>query len=104
VEERFMSIIQFTGFKSDNAEEMVKAAKEAKRIFEKHGAEYLRLSRFHSGPFTGQWLATSRYANWETYGKVLEAVAKDADYAKLMAHMRTFSELVGRSISVGIDL
>jgi hypothetical protein len=35
-----MAIVQFTRFKSDKAEEMVKTAKEAKTIFEKHGAEF----------------------------------------------------------------
>lgn len=39
-----MSIVQFTRFKSDDAEEMVKTAKQAKTILEKHGAEFLRLS------------------------------------------------------------
>jgi hypothetical protein len=56
VEEFLMAITQLTRFKSNNAEEMIKAAKEAKKLFEKHGAEWLRLSRFHSGEFTGQWL------------------------------------------------
>jgi hypothetical protein len=43
-EEFQMSIVQFTRFKSDDAEEMVKTAKQAKTILEKHGAEFLRLS------------------------------------------------------------
>jgi hypothetical protein len=40
-----MAITQFTRFKSDKHEEMIKTAKQAKAIFEKHGAEFLRLSR-----------------------------------------------------------
>ena len=39
-----MWIMQFTRFKTDNREEMIKSAKQAKKIFEKHGAEFLRLS------------------------------------------------------------
>ena len=46
-----MAITQLTRFKSNNAEEMIKAAKQAKKLFEKHGAEWLRLSRFHSSNF-----------------------------------------------------
>ena len=46
--------------KSDNHDKMVKTAKQAKVIFEKHGAEYLRLSRFHAGEFAGLWLVASR--------------------------------------------
>ena len=38
-----MSITQFTRFKSDKPEEMIKTAKQAKTIFEKHGAEFLRM-------------------------------------------------------------
>ena len=79
-------------------------AKQAKAIFEKHGAEYLRLSRFHTGAWAGEWLIVTRYASWEVYGKVQEAVAKDEAFAKLYAHTATFAELTGRNISVGVDL
>ena len=51
-----MPIVQFTRFKTDKAEEMVQIVRRAKRIFEKHGAEFLRLSRFHTGVWAGEWL------------------------------------------------
>lgn len=38
-----MSITQFTRFKSDKPEEMIKTPKQAKTIFEKHGVEFLRI-------------------------------------------------------------
>ena len=99
-----MAIVQFTRFKSDKSEEMVKTAKQAKTIFEKHGAEYLRMSRFHAGTWAGEWLIVTRYASWEVYGKVQEAVAKDEAFAKLYANTLTFAELKARSIAVGVDL
>jgi hypothetical protein len=99
-----MAIVQFARFKSDKLEEMVKAAKQGKAIFEKHGAEFLRLSRFHTGAWAGEWLITTRYSSWEAYGKVQEAVAKDEAFAKLMAHTATFAELKGRSVAVGVEL
>jgi hypothetical protein len=99
-----MAIVQFTRFKSDKPEEMVKTAKQAKTIFEKHGAEFLRLSRFHTGVWAGEWLVSTRYSSWEVYGKVQEAVAKDPEFAKLWAHTATFAELTGRNIAVGVDL
>jgi hypothetical protein len=49
------TITQFARFKSDNAEEMVKTAMQSKAIFEKHGAEFLRMSRFHTGMWAGEW-------------------------------------------------
>lgn len=99
-----MAIVQFTRFKSDKPEEMVKTAKEAKAIFEKHGAEFLRLSRFHTGTWAGEWLVATRYANWETYGKVQEKVANDPEFAKLYARTLTFAQLTARNIAVGVDL
>jgi hypothetical protein len=99
-----MAIVQFTRFKSDKPEEMVKTAKQAKAIFEKHGAEFLRLSRFHTGTWAGEWLISTRYASWEVYGKAQEAIAKDPAFAKLYAQTATFAELMGRNIAVGVDL
>ena len=98
------TITSFTRFKSDKAEEMVKTAKQAKAIFEKHGAEFLRMSRFHTGTWAGEWLVVTRYASWEVYGKVQEAVAKDEAFTKLMAQTAGFAQLMGRNITVGVEL
>jgi hypothetical protein len=42
---------------------MAQIARQAKKIFEKHGAEFLRLYRFHTGPWAGEWLVTTRYSS-----------------------------------------
>jgi len=99
-----MPIVQFTRFKSDKAEEMVQTVRRAKKIFEKNGAEFLRLSRFHTGPWAGEWLVTTRYANWEVYGKVQEAVAKDPEFAQVQADGMQIAQLQSRNIAVSIDL
>ena len=52
-----MAIVQLTRFRSEKTEDMIEAAKMAKKIFEGHGAEYLRLSRFCGGAFAGEWRA-----------------------------------------------
>jgi hypothetical protein len=99
-----MWIMQLTRFKSDKIEEMVKTGKQAKTIFEKHGAEFLRLSRFHTGMWAGEWLFASRYASWEVYGKAQAGLAKDPAFAKILAHMGTIAVLTGRNITVGYEL
>lgn len=99
-----MPIVQFTRFKTDKPEEMTQVVRRAKKIFEKHGAEFLRLSRFHTGQWAGELLVATRYANWEVYGKVQEAVAKDAEFAQVMADALKIAQLQGRNIAVGIDL
>jgi hypothetical protein len=99
-----MAITQMTRFKSDKTDEMIKNARNAKALFEKHGAEFLRVSRFHTGVWAGDWLVVTRYASWEVYGKAQEGLAKDPAYAKLMTNTASIAQLMGRNITVGIDL
>ncbi|APG10584.1 hypothetical protein ABIB94_005606 [Bradyrhizobium sp. JR7.2] len=99
-----MPIVQFTRFKTDKPEEMIKIVRQAKKIFEKHGAEFLRLSRFHTGQWAGELLVATRYSNWEVYGKVQEAVANDPEFAQVQADGMKISQLQGRNIAVSIDL
>ena len=99
-----MPIVQFTRFKTDKPDELVQIVRRAKKIFEKHGAEFLRLSRFHTGPWAGELLVTTRYSNWEVYGKVQEAVANDPEFAQVQADGMKIAQLEGRNIAVGIDL
>jgi hypothetical protein len=83
---------------------MIKIVRQAKKIFEKHGAEFLRLSRFHTGQWAGELLVATRYSNWEVYGKVQEAVANDPEFAQVQADGMKISQLQGRNIAVSIDL
>ena len=98
------TVTSFTRIKSNNTEEVVKNAKEAKKIVEKHGAEFLRVSRFHTGPWIGDWLVVVRYPSWEAHGKAQEGMAKDPAWAKLLANAAKISQVMGRNITVGIDL
>jgi len=99
-----MYITQFTRWKGGTPEAMTKAAKQAKVHYEKHGAEFFRMSRFYTGAWAGEWLVVSRFANWEAYGKAQDALAKDAEFQKLLAHVMGLAEMTGRSIAVGVDL
>ena len=98
------AISQLTRYKSKNHDEMVKAAKQAKAIYERHGAELFRVSRFYTGQWAGEWLAVVRYKSWAAYGKAMEGLAEDAEFQKLIAHVLSVAELTGRVITVGIDL
>jgi len=65
---------------------------------------FLWVRRFHTGTWAGEWLIVTRYASWEVYGKAQEKIANDPAFAKLYAHTATFAELMGRNISVGVEL
>ena len=90
--------------KSDKTEEMVKKAKQAKKIFEKHAAEFLRMSRFHIGQWVSEWLVVPRYSSWEAFGKAQEGLARTLPGQKLIPHAATVAQLTGRNITVSVDL
>jgi hypothetical protein len=98
------AITQLTRFKGGKQDEMIAAAKKAKAIIEKHGAELFRISRFHTGNFAGEWLVVSRYANWAAYGKAQDGLAQDKEFQKLLAHVMSIAEMTARNVTVGIDL
>ncbi len=99
-----MSVVVMTRWKGGKEEEVIKIGRQAKALWEKHGAEQFRLARFHTGVWTGEYLVAARFPNWAAYGKAQDGLAKDAEYQKLMAHAQSIAELVGRNIAVGIDL
>ena len=99
-----MYVMVFTRWEGGTLEEMTAAARAAKPYFEKNGAEWFRLSKFHTGEWTGQWLVAARYPNWAVYGEVQDALAEDAEYQKTFARVCEISHMMGRSIAVGVDL
>ena len=99
-----MSITSVTYWKGGKPEEMVAAAKKAKATIVKHGAQQFQLGRMHSGPEVGQWAAISTFSDWESFGKVQQALANDATYQALLAKVGAMCELTSRRIVVGMDL
>ena len=99
-----MAIVQFTRYKGGKPEDMIAAARKSKVLWEKNGAEWLRLSRFHSGAMAGEWLISTRFADWVVYGKAMEAMSKDQEFQKILADVMSKAELTSRSVAVGVDL
>jgi 3-hydroxyisobutyrate dehydrogenase-like beta-hydroxyacid dehydrogenase len=99
-----MTITVMTRYKVKDAKIMTKTATEAKRLVEKHGAEFADMSHIHTGAFAGEWLFVARYADWVVFGKAQEGLEKDPDWAKMLALAATASELTGRNITDSIHL
>jgi hypothetical protein len=87
----------------DEHDAMIAFAKRGKAIIEKTGAEW-SLSQVHTGPHTGQWVVAIRYPDWTTYGKANEALASDTTFQKFMSEVGAVSQLVDRTVLVGIDV
>jgi len=99
-----MSVTQLTRYNGGTRDAIVAAAKKSKTIHEKAGAEAFRLGQIHTGPHAGQWVVSTRYPDWETYGKARQALASNTAFQKLMAEVEAMSQTVDRTIIVGVDL
>jgi hypothetical protein len=72
-------------------------------MVEKLGAE-VRAGQISTGPHAGQWVATARFADWESFGKGVQGLLNDPGYLKLVGEMAEIFKLENRTIITGIDL
>lgn len=99
-----MTVTQFTRFSGGKPDAMVAVARKAKAMQEKAGAEMFRVSRFHTGPWAGQWLVVGRYPDWATYGRAMQALTADPAWHAIMTEVTTIAKLEGRTLLTGVDL
>jgi hypothetical protein len=74
---------------------------------QKNGAESVRLSRFFTGPFVGQWLFVVRYADWAAYARcqdALSALAEDTKFKELQERGQNVHQVAERIFTVEIDI
>jgi hypothetical protein len=101
---RNMSVTAVTYWKGGKPADIVAAAKKAKAIFAKHGAQNFQLNRVHAGPDAGQWAVVTTFSDWAPYGTLQEALARNEVYQDLLAQVGAMSELTSRRIVVSVDL
>jgi hypothetical protein len=98
-----MAVAVLSRWSGGDREKFIANAKKAKPIFEKVGAE-VRAGQIFTGPHTGQWITTARYADWESYGKAVQTLSSDPNAQKMLAEMTATFKLESRTIIAGIDL
>jgi hypothetical protein len=98
-----MAIVNVTRWKGNNAQAAL-IAKEAAGILKQHGAAAVRMSTCYSGPHAGQLFIAIVFADWETFGRVQQALAADASFQRLYAEAMKHVELQERSVFVTEDL
>ena len=98
-----MAVAVLSRWSGGDREKFIANAKKAKPMFEKLGAE-IRVGQIFTGPHAGQWVATARYADWETFGKSAQVLTSDPTYHKMVAEMMATFKLESRTIIAGIDL
>jgi hypothetical protein len=97
-----MAVPVLSRWSGGDREKFIAFAKKAKPIFEKLGAE-VRVGQIFIGPHAGQWVATARYADWESFGKSTQVLTSDPTDQKMLAEMMATFKLDDRSIIAGID-
>ena len=102
-----MSVVMMARYNGGTPNEVVPLVKEWKEILEKTGAELVRLSRFFTGPFVGQWLFVVSYSDWAAYARnqdALSALAGDTKSRELQERGQNMQQVMERVITVEIDI
>ena len=99
-----MTVSVVTNRKGGTRDSMMAAARKGKAVFEKHGAERFMLSQVTTGHEVGQWAVVIMFANWEAFGKTMQAVSDDPAFLAFVSDMNDVSELVSRRMLTSMDL
>ena len=98
-----MAVAVLSRWSGGDREKFIATTKKYKPILEKLGAE-VRAGQISTGPHAGQWVATARSADWESFGKGVQGLLNDPSYLKLVGEMAETFKLENRTIITGIDL
>ena len=100
-----MTVTVVTRWTTPNVDASTKAAKQAKGVWMKHGAQDLRLSQIYSGQFTGQWLVSATFADMAAFGKAATAVSASPEMKTIQQeNAKAGAALQERWLLVGTDL
>jgi hypothetical protein len=98
-----MAVVAAHRWSGGDREKFIASSKKIKPLLEKLGAE-VRVGQISTGPHTGQWLSTARFADWESLGKAVHSLTSDPAYLKIAAETAATFKLEERTIITGIDL
>jgi hypothetical protein len=99
-----MTVSVVTIRKAATSDAIIAAAKKSKPVWDKHGAESYALNFIATGPDPGQWSIVIRFANWESFGKVMQSAVADPAFTEAQAAIDASSELVSRRLLASVDL
>ena len=102
-----MSVVVMNRYIGGTPNEVMPIVREWKEIMERNGAESVRLSRFHTGPFVGQWLFVVRDCDWGAYARwqdAQSALAEDTKFKELLERTLKIHQVTERIITVEVDV
>lgn len=100
-----MPITIVTRWTTSDVEASTKAAREAKGIWIRHGAQDVKLGQVFTGSLTGQWLMRVTFADMAAYAKAQAAASADPELQKILAaNSKAGAVMHERGILVEVDL
>jgi hypothetical protein len=99
-----MTVSVVTYRKGGAPDAIVAAARKGKAVWDKSGAQSFMLSFVAAGPDAGQSVVVVTFANWEAFGRAMQAASADPGLAEFLAAMDAISELVSRRLLGSVDL
>ena len=97
-----MTVSAISHYRGGTIDEVVPVAKRLKAAYVKHGVSY-RLSRFQTGPNTGDWFVVVQY-DQTVHEKAQAAIAQDPECQQAFAEIAKFAKRISRELVIDLDL
>ena len=98
-----MTVSAISHYRGGTVDDVSPIAKRLKAAYLRHGIGY-RLSRFKSGPNSGDWLVIVQYADEAAYEKAQASIANDSECQQAFIEIARFAKRVSRELVVDLDL
>jgi hypothetical protein len=98
-----MTLSAISHYRGGSLDDVTPLAKALKAIYLKYGVTY-RLSRFQTGPNTGDWLVIVQYADSNAYEKAQTMFAQDPEYQQVITDIAKIARRINRELVADLDL
>ena len=97
-----MTISAISHYHGGSIDVVTPVARKLKAAYQKHGIGY-RLSRFETGPNTGDWFVVVTY-DQTAHEKAQAAIAQDPECQRAFAEIAKFATRISREMVLDLDL
>lgn len=97
-----MTVSAISHYRGGTIDVVAPVAKALKAAYLKHGVAY-RLSRFETGPNTGDWFVVVTY-DQTAHEKAQAAIAQDPECQRAFAEIAKFATRISREMVIDLDL
>jgi hypothetical protein len=98
-----MTLSAISHYRGGSIDEVAPLAKSLKAIYLKYGIVY-RLSRFRTGPNTGDWFVVVQYADTTAYENAQVTLAHDPECQQIFTEIAKIAKRISRELVIDLDL